>query len=340
MPATIKDIAHQAGVSLSTVSRVVNGKALRYRISKDTEAKIMQVAKELHYSPNQLARGLRLKKTLLIGLVIPDISNPFFAHITKRIQNLAHQKGYSLIVCDTDENLDLEIEHIDLLMSKGIDGLILMPVGQESKHLAPLIERNFPLVLLDRCFEEIESISVLVDDYQGAFDAVSHIIERGHRRIAIIQGLPGTSTSSNRLRGYKDALLQKNIEIDADLIVGSDFRAENGYIETKILLHVRNRPTALFTTSDLITLGALKAIDEENLAIPDDMSLVAFDDIDFAPYLSSPLTTVSQPKMIMGEIAVKMLIDAIITHRVSAQKIVLKPQLIVRNSVRRLGDGR
>lgn len=335
MSATIHDIARKAGISVSTVSRVLNHKTAKYRISKGTEALVLKVAKELSYQPNQLARGLRLKKTHTIGLVAPDLSNPFFAYVIKSIQNIAHGLGYSLIVCDTDESLAVEIEHLHLLRSKGVDGLIIMPVGQKHHHLAALLAEGLPMVLLDRCFSELNADAVMVDNYSGALEATEHLIRHGHSRIAIIKGLAHTFTNNGRVQGYKDALIRHGLAVDESLIVGRDFGKENGYIETKLLLKMPSPPTAIFAASDLITLGALQAIFERGWRIPEDISLVAFDDMDFAPFLMSPLTAVAQPKEVMGEIAVKLLVQQFKEKGDrEANRIVLKPKLIVRDSVR------
>jgi LacI family transcriptional regulator len=331
---TLDDIATKAGVSVSTVSRVFNKNTTKYRISAETAERVLQVAKELNYQPNQIARGLRLRQTRTIGLIVPDISNPFFAYVVRSIQKAAHKLGYTLVVCDTDESLDLEIEHIDLLKSKGIDGLIIMPVGQEYGHIEQLLTERIPIVLLDRCFDGFETNCVVIDNHHGAYEAIEHLIEHGHRRIAIIQGLPHTYTNNGRLHGYRDALTHHNIPIDENLIVGSDFRKENGYIETKLLLRLEHPPTAIFATSDLITFGALQAISEEGLKIPADISLVAFDDIDFAMSLTCPITAVAQPKESMGEMAVKLLVDHIKgREKKRPKRFVLKPRLIVRASV-------
>jgi LacI family transcriptional regulator, galactose operon repressor len=337
MPVTLNDIASKAGVSVSTVSRVINNKTKKYRISSDTKTLVLKTAKELSYRPNELARGLRLKKTHTIGLIVPDISNPFFAHVTRIIQTNAYRMGYSLIVCNTDEDLDTEIEQIELMKSKGVDGLIIMPVGINYGHIEELLIKNIPVVLLDRCFDEIKTNSVVVDNYSGAYKATEYLVKSGHERIAIIQGLPKTYTNNARVKGYMDVLDKYKIPIDHSLIVGKDFRKENGYIETKFLLNLENPPTAIFTTSDLITLGAFQAISEENYKIPDDVSLVAFDDVDFAPYLICPLTAVRQPKELMGEIAVKLLIEDIkLKGKSEKKRIVLTTDLVVRKSARSL----
>src|SRR5690606_1590939 len=192
-----------------------------------------------------------------LGVVAPDLSNPFFAHIIKRIQSVAHGHGYSLVVCNTDESLDLEVEQVALLHRKRVDGLIAMPVGQDYDHFEDWAEKGTPLVLVDRCGAGVRVPCVSVDNYGGAYEAMEHLIAAGHRRIALIQGLPGTSTNTDRVRAYRDALAAHGLPVDEALLVGDDFRQQNGYVETKLLLQLERPPTALFATSDLITLGVL-----------------------------------------------------------------------------------
>ena len=339
MAVTLNDIAEKSGLSVSTVSRVLNKKTKKYRISRKVELLVLKTAKELNYRPNQLARSLRLKKTQTIGLVAPDISNPFFAQIIKTIQAEIHKLHLSLVVCDSDESLELEIEHTNLLFSKGVDGLIVMPVGVQCEHLRLLLDNGVPVVTIDRGFDDLETNMVVIDNYAGAFQAVEHLLRNGHRRIAIIQGLPHTFTSIGRLQGYRDALKKFDVEIDPSLIVGRDFRKENGYIETKLQLQSPRPPTALFTTGDLITLGALQAISEEGLEVPKDISLVAFDDLESAEYFRCPITAVAQPEQALGEVAVKLLSDQINNPgQRDVRKIVLKPVLIHRDSVAKIPE--
>ncbi|MBN2413335.1 LacI family DNA-binding transcriptional regulator [candidate division KSB1 bacterium] len=305
----------------------------KYQNGGNSEKTVLDA--ELNSRPNYSARNLDNNKFDSIGIVIPDISNPFFAYLTRSIHNYAHKFGYSIIVCDTNENLELEIKHLELLLTKGIAGFIIMPVGQRYDHIESALKAGLPMVLLDRYFDNLDACSVLVDNYKGAYDAAEYMIRCGHTRIAIIQGLPDTNTSKDRLRGYTDAFEKNGIPIDKRLIVGNDFRKENGYVEAKILLNNANPPTAIFATSDLITLGVLQAIYEEKKNIPEDISLIAFDDIDYAPFLACPLTTVAQPKEVMGELAVKLLIENINNHTIKKKtKMVLQPELILRDSVK------
>jgi LacI family transcriptional regulator len=335
LAVTLRDIAKKSGLSVSIVSRVLNKKSATYRISKETERLVVRTARDLNYRPNQLAVSLRLKRSHTIGLVAPDLSNPFFAYIIKSAQGVAHGFGYTLVVCDTDESLQLEKDHVDMLQSKGVDGLVVMPVGQRAQHFESVIKNGLPVVMVDRCFEGLNTSTVVIDNRAGAFEAVEHLILHGHRKIAIVQGLPETSTWQGRQQGYKDALQKHGIPIDDSLMVGRDFRRENGYIETKLLLNSRVLPTAIFTTSDLITLGALQAIEEQGLRVPEDISIVAFDDIESADFFRCPITTVAQPKENIGELAVKLLVEQMKgLGKCEPKHIVLKPTLVVRSSVR------
>jgi LacI family transcriptional regulator len=333
MAATLNDVATRAGVSVSTASRVLNGQAAKFRISAETARTVRKAAEALSYRANHLARGLRLQKTHTLGVVVPDLSNPFFAHIVKRIQSAAHGHGYSLVVCNTDESLDLEVEQARLLLRRRVDGLIALPVGQRYDHFEDWIETGVPLVLVDRCGDGLGVPSVEVDNYRGAYEATEHLLAAGHRRIALIQGLTGTSTNTARVRGYREALAAHGVPDDEALVVGGDFRQQNGYVEAKLLLQLEHPPTALFATSDLITLGVLDALAEEGVSVPHDVSLLSFDDFDFAPHLKCPITAVRQPREMMGELAVKLLVEQFEGGAREARRIVLRPQLVVRESV-------
>lgn len=333
---TLKSIAEQVGTSVSTVSRVLNHKSDRYRISKKTEDKILKVAKKLSYSPNQLARGLRLKRTNTLGYIIPDISNPFFSSIAKSVEKSARVQGYSIILCDSEENTEIETESLRLLLDRKVDGLIISPVGQEVKHLMETYKKNIPIVLIDRYFSELKMPYVASDNYNGAYEAVEFLINNGHTRIACIQGLKNTSINNDRIKGYMDAHKAYNIQIDEKLIVGDSFGEENGYIEMKLLLKLKEIPTAVFASSNLISLGALRALSEEGLKVPDDMSMISFDDQPYSKLLETPMTTVSQQNAQIGRIATKLLIDQIESQRqFEPQGILLPTKLIVRNSVKK-----
>lgn len=333
---TLKSIADQLDVSVTTVSRVLNGKSERYRISRETQELINSAAKELSYSPNQLARGLRLKRTNTIGYIIPDISNPFFSSIAKSVEKSARKSGYSILLCDSEEDTKIEENLLQLMVDRKVDGLIISPVGLEVNHLLKISQKNIPIVLLDRYFPELNLPFVTSDNYKGALEAVNMLIDNGHRRIACIQGLINTSPNNDRVKGYIDAHKNHDLMIDKKLIVGDSFGEENGYIETKLLLKQEDQPTAIFAVSNLISLGAIRAISEEGLKIPDDISMVSFDDQPYSRFLSTPMTTVSQQNAQIGQIAIKLLIDQIESNRQLEPKgIFLPTKLISRDSVKR-----
>lgn len=338
MSVTIQEIAEKTGMSVSTVSRVLNNKSKKYRISDQSKQMILNVARSLNYRPNHVARSLRLKKTNSIALIVPDISNPFFAHVTRNIQKKVSGYEYSLIVCNTDESLDTEKEQIELLRRKNVEGFIIMPVGVDYRHILELKNDRIPFVLLDRSFEEVQANSVVINNFEGGLMATEYLIENGHEQIAIIQGLRETSTNRNRVEGYKYALQKRNIPIREEYIVGGEYTRTIGYDATIELLNLESRPTAIFATSDVITLGVYQALYENDLLIPDDMSVISFDDIDFAEYLKSPLTVVRQPENLMGLKAVELLFDHIKGGQDDSEvkRIVLEPELVIRNSVKKI----
>lgn len=338
MSVRLVDIANKTGFSVSTVSRALHNKSDKYKISEETKRRIREAAEELGYRPNILARGLKLKKTHDIGVIVPDISNPFFATLVKNIGEEVQKIGYSLILCDSDENISIEQKAIKLLLEKRVEGLIVASVGVNDSHLKSLEKNKIPIVIVDRCFYDLNFDTVGVKNYNGSYLGVQYLIGQGHKRIAFIRGLEGTSTNDERLEGYRQALNKAGIPIRKKYIVGDDFRSLSGYLQTKILLNLDQPPTAIFTAGDLIALGAYQAIKEENLHIPKDISIATFDDPLFAPHLSPPLTAIKQPVYEMGIIAVKLIIDRLHDSNKERKRILLEPQLVVRDSVSRISE--
>lgn len=335
--ATLKQIAERAGVTAPTVSRVLSGKAEQYRISHETVDLITRIAEELEYTPNFLASSLRLRKTYTLGLIIPDISNPFFSSLARSIEKSARNRGYSIILTDSEETTKLEIESFKLLESRKVDGLIVSPVGEDSEHFLVSRQQHLPIVLVDRYFPQLNFPYVASDNYRGATEAVRHLIDNGHRMIGCIQGIHNTSTNRDRVRGYVDALTSAGIDIDESLILGDNFGEENGYVETKLLLRRSHRPTAIFALGNLISLGVLRALSEEQVRIPEDVSLISFDDQPYFNYLSTPITTVAQQNKELGRIATKLLLEKV--DETTAQHsggILIPTKLIIRQSVKRL----
>lgn len=336
---TLKRIADELGVSVTTVSRSLRGQARQYRISRKTEQSVCELARTLGFTPNHLARSLRLKKTATIGLVIPDVSNPFFAGIVREITLGAGERGYSVIVCDSQDDESREFESLELLRARGVEGVLLCPVGRSAEHLAAFERSGLPVVLADRYFPGLQIPYVVSDNVGGARQATEHLIENGHRRIVCLQGLRGTSPNEDRLRGYREALHDRQIPMDETLIVGDSFGEQNGYVTTKLLLRASRRFTAVFALSNLISLGAIRALAEEGLRVPDDVSLISFDDQPYSAYLAAPMTVVSQRSAEMGKIAVKLLFDRIQQpdHAIGGG-VLLPTDLVVRRSVRNLSE--
>lgn len=330
---TLKELAQELGVSETTISRVLNNKGDAYRISKATQERIFKAAEVHEFVPNAMARNLRLQRSETIGLMLPDIANPFFAKIGRSVQQEAALHEYHVIIYDTDDHLDLEIEGIQLMRQRSVDGLIVAPVGQEFEHLEKLYDAQSPLVMLDRVPAKTQIPYVVSDNVWGAKEAVRYFIKNGHKRIACIEGIQDSSPNELRKKGYFEALGEAGIEPNPDYISGNGYEEQNGYVETQRLLELDEPPTAIFAVSNMISLGVLKAMAEANLSVPEDMSLISFDDQPYSPYLASPMTTVAQDPQEMGRVAVEMLLNQIIKGKPS-DSVCLPTSLIVRASVR------
>ncbi len=331
----IKELAALLNISPTTVSRVLNGKADTFRISPATTRKVLDAAREFNYHPNRIARGLRLEKTETIGLIVPDIANPFFAHVAKTIEFEARSNGYSIILCDSLDDIKTESELLALLTGRKVDGIIIAPVGTGSSHISEFLKRDIPAVVIDRYLPGLSIPSVTTDNYTGAFMATGHLLENGHRKIACIQGIQGISVNTDRVSGYMDALKNHKPPVDHPIIAGADFGEKNGYDQTVMLLHRNDRPTAILALSNLISLGVMRALSEAGLKIPDDISLISFDDQPYSAFLASPMTTVEQMKEEIAREAVQILLENIKSGRSASNvnKRIL-PRLIIRNSVK------
>lgn len=334
MSVRLVDIARKTGYSVSTVSRALHVDSSKSKISKSAIAKIRTVADEMGYRTNKLARYLKSKKTYEIGVTVSDILNPFFSTLIKSISKEVRKIGFSLMLCDSDENTGFEEESISHLLEKRVEGLIIAPVGIYSHHLNEIQQSKIPTILVDRIFEKSPFDTVSVDNHKGSCLATEYLIKKGHRRIGFIQGLPGSVTNEQRLKGFIDTLESHGIKVSSKYIVGDDFRSLNGYLQVKTLLKYKNPPTAIFAAGDLIALGCIQAINEAGLRIPRDISLITFDDPRYFAHLSPPITAVKQPVTEMGIIAVKLLMERINNGNSVQKDVQLNPQLIIRNSVR------
>jgi LacI family transcriptional regulator len=331
----IKDVAERANVSITTVSHVIN--KTRY-VSDELVARVHKAMEDLDYRPNSLARGLRSGKTKTIGLVIPDISNQFFAEISRKIEDKGFDYDYSVILCNTDDDKNKEKNYIDVLIAKQIDGILFISTGEYTNNLEKTIEFNIPIVVVDRDIDEINADIVLVDNNDGGFKATKYLIELGHQRIACIAGPSQTTPSAQRIAGYQRALEEARINFDRSLIIPGDYRYTSGERAMRELLTKSPRPTAVFASNDMMALGAYQAINNQGMKIPDDISIVGFDNIPFSQAVYPTLTTIEQPIHEIADLAVDFLINKIkIQEDRSKQKpyfkrIVLETKLIKRDS--------
>ncbi|BBO33320.1 LacI family DNA-binding transcriptional regulator [Lacipirellula parvula] len=314
-PVTLEHVAAAAGVSTSTASRALAGKARECRISAKTEEAILLAAKGLGFQPSHVARSLRNRRSGLIGLLVPDASNPFFAAIARKATVFAEQHGLSTLLADSHDSIDHEKELLTHLQSRQVEGLIICAIGGSSSHLQSLKQAGTNVVVVDRWFSEVHLPTVTSDNERGAFMATSAMIDKGHRRIGCLQGRPGTSSNDERLLGFKNSLQANNIEVDPTLVRGDDFSEESGYRSACELLDAHPNLSAMFAFSNQNALGALRAFAERKLSIPGDVSLVMFDDAPFAEFLASPLSVVRQDVDAIGHRAAELLIDQIRTGK-------------------------
>ena len=330
MAATIRDVARRAGVSVATVSRVVNGSA--HRVSTATRLRVLDAVSELGYQANVIAQGLKKRATRTVALIVPDISNPFFPAIARGIEDTARQRGYAVLLCNTYEDLAAEHAHLQLLRKRWVDGLIFATVGSNTAHLRSLRDDGLPVVLVARDVEGMSIDAVLVDNFRGAYEGTAHLIRLGHRRIACITGPTGLRVAVERRRGYLQALADAGVVAQQDWFAEGDFTADGGRRAVEEFLEREVEFTALVAANDLMAIGAMEVLRAVGRRIPADVAVVGFDDITFASLVSPALTTVAQPKYRMGQLAMERLFELMDDPRSASRQTVLTPQLVVRES--------
>jgi LacI family transcriptional regulator len=329
MTTTIKDIAKKANVSYGTVSRALNNK---YGVKKETRERVLDVAAKMGYSPNGIARGLVKKTTHSIGLVIPDILNPFYPDVARGIEDNALKRGYNVFFCNTNHDKKREIQSLKLLMEKRVDGIILAP-GIEDPHIPDIsVIGDIPIVHICRRYVDPNKSFVVMDDERGGFLATKHLIEQGYKKVGFIGVKDQVLCLNERFEGYKQAFQKFGLELDQRYIYSSDFKRQTGYRIVRKILVDGDYPRAIFTENDLLALGAIQGIREAGLSIPDDIAVVGFDDIPFASFPEVRLTTIRQPKYEMGKIAVSILLGQMSGQNAQPRKVILEPQLVVRKS--------
>jgi LacI family transcriptional regulator len=327
--STMKDVAKRAGVSVATVSRVLNNHsrvdpALRDRVTAAMEA--------LHYHPNRVAQRLRAGAGGVIGLIISDITNPFFVSVVRGIEDTAYENGLSVLLCNSDENPAKQQMYVKVMQAEDVAGLIITPNIETDHSINTLLESKMALVFMDRRVEGVEIDSVTVDSAGGTREAVQHLINLGHRRIGLVGGTPAISTGRDRYNAFVQTLQDNGIPPIPELIRPGLFRQESGYKLTLELLDLPQRPTAIFAANNVLTLGMLQALHERGIRIPEDIAVVGFDDMPWAGALWPPLTVVAQPTYQLGQEAARMLLRRIDAPQLPAENLVLSPALIVRRS--------
>lgn len=330
--ANIQDVAKRAGVSISTVSRALNGRA---HVNEDVIARVRLAAQELQYQPSRAARALRANQATIIGLLITDIQNPFFTTLVRGVEDVAQRNGYSLILCNSDEDPQKERQYIEVLCAERVAGAIVVPTREQSRTLTLFREHHIPIVTIDRRVKDDEIDAVLVDNVRGAREATTHLLMNGYRRIGIIAGPVTATTGRERLEGYRQALREAGMELDPLLERIGSFKEKSGQQLTHELLDLENPIDALFVANNLMTLGALTALNERQLRIPDDIAVVGFDEMPWAALSTISLTTVTQPVYEIGSTAALRLFQRL-QHPTTftRQEIVLAPALHIRNSSR------
>jgi len=332
MRKTLKDVAKKAGVSTSVASRALGNYGY---VSKEARERVLKVAEKIGYQPDIIARSLMTQKTYTIGIIISDITTLFFTSAVRGIEDVARENGYNVILCNSDENSQKETEYLKVMYEKKVDGLIISISGKNNSYLKKLIRGGLPVVLLDRGPKEIKAPKVIVDNISGAYETVNHLIKLGHRRIGVINGIPGIMTSDERFEGYKRALQHNDIPIDPELVKYGEFKMEKARQAAQRFIKMKNPPDALFVTNEVMTTGALLALNENNVRIPEEIAIVGFDDPVWAPLMKPSLTAVRQPSYSVGTITCQILLRIINKGdrgRTSEEEMVLKPKLIVRES--------
>ncbi len=333
--ATMKDIARLAGVSTSTVSHVINKSRF---VSDEIAERVNNAAQQLNYAPSALARSLKMNRTKTIGMLVTTSTNPFFGEVVKGVERSCYHQGYNLILCNTEGDNQRMKASINTLLQKRVDGLLLMCSTLEGERL-DVFDRypDIPVVVMDWGPILFASDKIQDNSLQGGYMAAKYLIECGHREIGCITGPLIRHQAQMRYEGYKRALAEAGIAINPDWIVESDFECEGGYQAFEKLYQRGKLPSALFVSNDMMAMGVIQAASQRGLRVPDDLSLIGYDDVHIAKFMTPSLTTIHQPKYRLGKAAVDTLLYRLENPDTTAQVVQLEPTLVVRNSVRKLG---
>ncbi len=328
--ATARDIARAAGVSTSTVSHVLNG--TRW-VSPELRQRVLAAADELRYEPDALARSLRARRSNTIGLLISDIANPFFTAVVRGIQDVVQARGYALLLSNSDEDPDKELGYLRVFTSRRVDGIILAPAGTAHPYLTDLARSGFPLVFLDRELPELGVAAAVLDNRAAAITVTGHLLQLGHRRIGLLAGRRGVIVTEDRIAGYRTALEQAGLEYQEELVTSGGSLGGEARRAAAQLLALRPRPTAMFMTNNTLAIGAMGAIRDAGLRVPEDISIASIDDVPWADVFEPRLTTLAQPTYELGRVAADLVLRRVAGDQDAASRRVVFPgHLITRAS--------
>lgn len=326
--AKMSDVAKKAGVSVATVSRAL---CKPETVKPETRKKVQVAIQELNYKPNMLARQFRTNETKTIMVVVPDIANPFFSRVLRGIESVAHKKGYQVLLGDTSNNIDQEQRYLEILKQRLADGMILLTARMDKDSLLE-ISQDYPVVLACEYIEGSDIPIVSIDNISSARKVTEHLIKLGHTRIAHITGPTNVILSRDRFKGYKQALETNDLSYEDVLVQEGDFTYESGFNQMSKLLALNNRPSAVFAANDEMAIGAIKAVKLQGLKVPEDIAIVGFDNIKVSSIFEPALTTISQPKFEMGNVAMELLLKILDGQEVKRKQFVLADELIIRES--------
>jgi LacI family transcriptional regulator len=335
MKLTIAEIAKMANVSKATISRVINNK--QEGMSKETKAKILKIIDDVGYRPSLLARSMVTSETKSIGLIIPDITNPFYPKLVRGVEDYANSKGYTVYLCNADKSVEKEKDYISAFIERRVDGVILASSSAEKdKTHEGFVNHNIPFVLIDdRSVEGLQATPGVFFDYkEGAYMATKHLISNGNRKIVFISGPNLITNSLNRFKGYKKALKEAGIPFDDKLVKYGDYSLKSGYELVEELLNEKINFTAIFAANDLMAIGAMKALKKKSIKIPDDVEVIGFDNTEFSEIIEPALTTIEQPIYEMTLTASKLLIDLITGKKPKKKNFIIPPKLILRETTK------
>lgn len=325
----MRDVAERAGVSVTTVSHVVNKSRT---VHPDTRLRVENAVQALGYQPNFLARSLRRGISHTVGIILPDNANPYFAEVVRGIEESMFAQGYSVILCNSDNDLEKEHHHTSVLIEKQVDGIIFVAAGLSTENITNLKARGIPLVLVDRYVPGVDADIIVADNHRGGWLATQHLLDLDHRVIACISGPESIEVSSDRVGGYRQAIEDAGIKFDPALVVAGDFQFQSGYLAAKVLFEHRAPPTAIFTCNDLMAIGTYRFANENGIKVPEALSIVGFDDTRLAVYSNPPLTTIRQPKQLMGVRAAQLLLERLNDGELQTRKEKMGVELVIRRS--------